>query len=369
MRSVAGLFIGNNGNDLHHAERDALAMRNTLASSRGIIATPANAIALTGWRATRANVEHVLASMAERRQDAFVLFVAGHGSRRGVSLADDFFSFQELRAWLRLFRARHIIVVLDTCGAGGLVDMVKSGGLGGLDERVLEPVWLQALAEARAGMRILAAVRADQSAREPAADEGRHGYFSFALLKALRSLPGSYRSAGHGLVSDRDITAAATREMRALFGRKAVPQILGDAGPIPLMVSDVTQVFGRAEVALRANGGRARAALTTFDRRFLPTALHLVLETADGREIWSGSDLHLPEDAIDSVSYEIDASAELRGDVLLRLDRAIAPYRERTVRWRAYSGDERGRSLGLASIVWTRDPYLPRRYLRYYIPG
>ena len=363
MLRTAGFFAGLNGDDLCCAERDALAVQRTLASSRGVIRDTARAVLARGGQVTRAAVDGFLAWAATTKLDVVVFYVSGHGNRRGFALAGgDFYSFSDLRDWFAYLdnRGTRVIAIFDTCEAGGLVDFFKSGGaLEGIDPRALESSWLELIASAGDGVRAYGAVSRKQNAYE--APELGHGRFTAALLHALRGNVGTMSGGVAAFVSDIEAFQTARVALIAKYGRAAAPERVGGRDPIPLVVSDASDSFGDVEMTLAPRGIELDLRVSVTQRRFLPTKLRATFESQAGPTIQQFTDIVLP-------TYDASVFRRtVRANVLVAAISVGAIYARRFF-WRVWAEDERGRQLGEVHGAWFRIPQ-PRTAPRLVIPA
>lgn len=346
---VAGFFGGLDGDDLCCAERDALAMRRTLASARGVIRNPDLALLYRGKRLTRRAIDAFLASAVGARLDALVFYISGHGNRYGFALANgDFYSFADLRDWfayLDLIGTR-VIAIFDTCEAGGLVGLVKAGeALEGIEQGALELSWLELIASAGLGVRAYGAVTAARKAYE--APELGHGRFTAALLRALRRNHGTLRGNVGRFVSDVEAFATAHFALLKRYGPDAAPEHVGGTDPIPLVATDIDDVWGSVTINLATRGVELDIGVGVSGRRYLPTRLRASFETRTAHQIQEFNDVILPLD---------DASRfgrTVRANVLLAAVSVPALYRDPCF-WRVWAEDERGRTIGEARGQWVR---------------
>lgn len=154
----------------------------------------------TSW-SSRENLRDALkrAELAASYDDVFVLYLSGHGRTVGGADGDYFYftaeaastavelpevlsqvalSGRELMGLLPS-RPRRIVLVIDTCGAGGLF------GKDGSDARVDEITWDRF--RDGAGTFVLAGSAADRLSFE--SSQYQHGILTYALLKGLREGP------------------------------------------------------------------------------------------------------------------------------------------------------------------------------------
>ena len=180
------LIIGNDNYtylpNLKTARNDAKALASLLASEYGFQVT-------TLLDATRAEIIDNLDALTESLgpEDNLVIYYAGHGwleedSSRGYWLAIDakpnrrtnWVSNATLTDTLSLLRAKHVMVIADSCFSGTLIRGAKIGVRAGDYWRRMAKKWTR-VAMVSGGL-------------EPVADgNGKHSPFAKALLSALRS--------------------------------------------------------------------------------------------------------------------------------------------------------------------------------------
>ena len=150
--------------------------------------------------ATRENLEKVVGKIAKdiHPRDTFILFAAAHGTSENGrfylipqdyqggpgALQERAIGQDQLQDWLaNRIKARKAIILLDTCESGALV----AGHLRSRTEEAASEAGVGRLHEAT-GRPVLTAAATGQFAHEGVvADSGeRHGFFTWALLDALR---------------------------------------------------------------------------------------------------------------------------------------------------------------------------------------
>jgi Caspase domain len=187
---------GGASNPLRFATRDAEALARALA--RGGIGVDGLTV-LTAGNATREAVLAALRALRTRVQDedSLVVFFAGHGS---AGIADDgrphFFLVPHdgrldelaktalmddvLEELVGQIPARQVVVLLDTCYAGGGGGVIRARGL---TSNATAAPGARSLVEATAGRVVISAARPDQLAFED--DQRRGGLFTSFVLEGL----------------------------------------------------------------------------------------------------------------------------------------------------------------------------------------
>ncbi|MEE8332951.1 MAG: caspase family protein, partial [Alphaproteobacteria bacterium] len=184
------LVIGNNDyrtvQDLRTAEGDARAVADLLKRDYGFKVT-----LLTN--ATRADVIGGLAKMRAtlKPDDSLLVYYAGHGvlddlAEQGYWLPVDaeegnptnWISTSDITTMLRVIRAKHILVVADSCYSGTLVRAVS----GRIKTAGAQQEWVRRMAAKRARTALVS------GGLEPVADgSSKHSVFAKAFLDALSS--------------------------------------------------------------------------------------------------------------------------------------------------------------------------------------
>ena len=185
---------------LDYGVPDALAILSRLDQSSGGAFNRAIALQLTDEAATRAKIIETFASLQRfSPEDVLVVYLAGHGeiignewyllpqdvvfSREGI--AQSGISATMLRDMLARVGPQRILVLIDSCKAGGSVDSLATS----MDRRVLRSIGRDT------GVAILAAARRDQNATE--IPRLGHGAFTYVVLEGL----GGGRVTASGLLS------------------------------------------------------------------------------------------------------------------------------------------------------------------------
>src|ERR1017187_2918222 len=187
-----GLFIGIDDYskmNMHYqfAVADAQAMASAFRSSAGQTAQNTITSFLLNGQATRAAVAQAIDRIAQEAtpDDQVWLYFSGVGFQHGeegylglsgasiANLTGDSLAASELVGWIKGFRARQVLVMVDPCHSG----------LVAIHRGVENPDILRALADRKGGKVWLAAGGADELAFEE--PRLRHGLFTFSLLDGL----------------------------------------------------------------------------------------------------------------------------------------------------------------------------------------
>ncbi|WP_349238173.1 polysaccharide deacetylase family protein [Rhizobacter sp. SG703] len=207
---------------LHHAVRDARAVRETLVTRFGFKAE--NVTALYDGEATRANILRVLNDkLADakkvRRDDRVVVFYAGHGGTRKLTsgrdvgylipvdaaladFASDAISMPQLQEVAEAISAKHVLFMVDACYSG--LGLTRGGGAGSSANFLADNA-------RRLGRQMLTAGGADQQV----ADDGPagHSVFTWTLLQALN---GKADLNGDGVVTGTELAAYVAPSVAAI---------------------------------------------------------------------------------------------------------------------------------------------------------
>lgn len=235
---------------LKHAVPDAQGLAARLGKASSPAYGSVKTYRLIDGQASRAGILGLLETLrAAAPQDVVVLYFAGHGTLAGNDWyflpadADPAafavsgpmqrmgFSSTELQASTARLRAQRIVVLVDACRSGALVDTVTYG----LDRRQFKE------ASRQSGIHLLAATQRDQDAIE--FDHLGHGAFTYMLLQALKGDPEAQHQ---GSITARSLIAYVERRlpgfMRDQFDRLQTAQGRGDATaelsiPLPVAMS------------------------------------------------------------------------------------------------------------------------------------
>ena len=207
---------------LHHAVRDARALRETLVTRFGFKA--GNVTALYDGEATRANILRVLNDkLADakkvRRDDRVVVFYAGHGGTRKLTsgrdvgylipvdaaladFASDAISMPQLQEVAEAISAKHVLFMVDACYSG--LGLTRGGGAGSTANFLADNA-------RRLGRQMLTAGGADQQV----ADDGPagHSVFTWTLLQALN---GKADLNGDGVITGTELAAYVAPSVAAI---------------------------------------------------------------------------------------------------------------------------------------------------------
>ena len=174
--------------DLDYGTPDALAILNRLEQSSSGVFNRAVALQLTDDTATRAKIIEVFTGLQRfAPEDVLVVYLAGHGEIIGnewyllpqdvvfsqAGITQTGISATMLRGMLARVGPQRILVLIDSCKAGGAADVLATS----MDRRVLRSIGRDT------GVAILAAARRDQNATE--IPRLGHGAFTYVVLEGL----------------------------------------------------------------------------------------------------------------------------------------------------------------------------------------
>lgn len=295
----AALFIGVNetpgGSSLNFAESDAKRMARLLTSNLAF-GTAANTILLLGANATRAAVRHALGKIRRAAPDCVLVFFSGHGSPRGIALANGLLSYDELAARLAGVGATRPTVIIDACSAGAAFQpfLVRIGGVGGLDDGAAD-AWLMALEASAPGLRIFAAVADGEGTFEDRSLGA--GRFSWCLERALRF--GKGRAFGtYALVTDVDAFEQASAEHVGRWPGDARPLLFGPPSgePLPLVLAQSVHVVGSGSIdaVVASRSAALSVTVTTRGRQFVATFLCVQVFDITGHRLGSAKRVLCP---------------------------------------------------------------------------
>ncbi|AVM74940.1 WD domain, G-beta repeat [Magnetospirillum gryphiswaldense MSR-1] len=173
--------------NLFYAKPDAVAIDGFFDQSRQVVAPMARRLALLDEQATQHGIVQAIRSLRDvPHEDLIVIYLAGHG----VSVEDRWFfishdanlsdtppqgllSSDEMKAEIEALNADRVLLLIDTCHSGTLVDPIK-------DYRGMKSLRLLART---VGTHVIAATDRTQSAIE--LQRLGHGIFTYALLAGL----------------------------------------------------------------------------------------------------------------------------------------------------------------------------------------
>ncbi len=287
-----GVNVGPRARALSFAEADATRVRDLLTSSRGSVKNDAEL--LLGAAATR---EAVLARLDYLRwfppAHQLTIFFSGHGSPRGILLANGELTYAELASYLREIATPHKVLVLDACFAGAAARLFNEriAGFGG---EVLDAAWLDALERACPGLRIFAAVGPDQVSRED--PKLRGGVFTCAWLAALRTSPGDLLIGDNYFISDLSAFERADGLIAQRYPSHPRPQLISrcEQGTLPILLSQYETPTGFAyAVGIESIPGRWAASVRAhaFERRNVATFIEWTVVAMTGTVVGQGRQL------------------------------------------------------------------------------
>lgn len=343
---------------LSFAEKDAQDIFKAFSGGEGPV-SPANATLLQGDDATLRAVRRELLNIARERPKFFIFFFSGHGSRTGLALTDTDLRFSVLYEAIKRIQAEHTLVILDSCHAAAY-DKFSFGGpirLAG----VLSLPWLDLLAEAAPGTRLMFAVGEDRLASENGVI--RNSVFTHALLKGLRHATPDLGHGGEFYVSERRAFSFAIQHIKTVQGDDQAPQSRGLVGDFPLFRPQAVNDIGDGWIS-RAETSEMELRLTihTYGRQFVPTRLAYEVFLKNRRVLHEGSILLLPPfDAtvwhrtipIDLTWFESDADSWFLLQRVRKFRNAVLPFY-----WGLNLIDAGGRSLASERV----DSFLRKKF-------
>lgn len=280
-----------NAGPLNFAEKDAQDVYEAFTGGEGPVRS-ANARLLQGDDATLRIVRRELNKISRARPRFFVFYFSGHGSPNSLALSDEGFRFSELYNAIEKIRAERTIVILDSCHAAGYAKYTPGGPirLGGIPTRS----WLDLLAEATPGTRLMFAVGEDRLSSENGAIQ--NGVFTHALLRGLRHATPDLTHEGESYVSERRAFFYALRHIRDIQRDDQVPQARGLVGDFPLFRPQTVNDIGEGWIS-RAMIGTEELHLTIYTngRKFVPTRLAFQVFLSNGRLLHEGDVFLTPQ--------------------------------------------------------------------------
>ena len=276
------------------------------------------------------DARQVLRQLVGRPPDVLIVFNSGHGSLKGVLLADGILQYAELRDWISLIGARNTLVLLDVCHAGA---MIKEG-LSGVVVGALDLGYLNALASATPGTRVFCSVGADRNAGENA--EMGNGYFTAAVLEAS-SIINARRPRW---INDQELFNAIARISKR-WGQTPIARGITRNFPV---IAEQRLVLGSATlIGADPTMDTIEASALIYDRAGVPMRWRAQLATAAGRRVLANLEQRFVpvDDEVESVCvFALPQDAVARDPMSLVHLRAV---RQMPLVWRVALEDLRGR--------------------------
>ncbi|HXH91268.1 MAG TPA: caspase family protein, partial [Thermoanaerobaculia bacterium] len=258
---------------LEYTDRDAAAFADFWTRQAAANGLSVHVTKLLGGEATRGEIHKAIQSLDTARPDDLVfIFFAGHGEmeRDDAYLmpyeasntapaaygyrVDEF--IHELRKWIS---ARHVVIFIDACHAGGAIpDAGSRGDNGNITER-FRSVWKeQLLGTDSTFVAFLSAGSREVAWEDPAL---RHGVFTHYLLEGLAgAADGKPFGDGNGIVTTGELYEFLRRQVAertaSAFPSKQTPVISPNYNEkLPLTVLRKPSAGAPAEAPLRADSG------------------------------------------------------------------------------------------------------------------
>lgn len=258
---------------------------------------------LLDWNARIQDIEAALQRVPQFI-DVLVFTVSGHGNAYGIMLQDGFLPFEILASWLHDTRARRKLVIVDTCGAGGLIE--HGPGLGGPFEFDRDYAYDAAIFNSLEGARVLTSCARSQSAHEDPSIQ--HGVFTWLLLESRKYLRGN----NDDIITADKAFAFATGCLNQL-GHRQTPEKYGPPGDFPFAHAGRRHPIGSAGIQatlappFERQASRASIAVQVrvMGRRRLPTYIEVQHKTG-GHSIGSRMELITPTYHESDVSFSVE---------------------------------------------------------------
>lgn len=280
---------------LEYAEQDAANVHALLTSDLGPVPVE-DAILLVGRAATTEALNFRLATISLTRPDILLLYFSGHGGESGIGLSDGLFAYRILAEWVQMIGARRSMQILDVCRAASYLDFIKEARVGVAG--VPDLGWLEVLANASPGNRLIFSTGADRNAGEGGEIAG--GHFTTALLLALRQGGGDLVGAEQRFVSDRRAFAQTRQIMRQGFKLAQLPVERGLRGDFPLVKSQAEAPVGDA-VFLNTKVSHSGLDLSFWveGRRQVTTYIQYTVKNTLGRVLQQDTLVFAPTDSVE----------------------------------------------------------------------
>ncbi|HEU4406776.1 MAG TPA: caspase family protein [Polyangiaceae bacterium] len=292
---ACGVNQGPSGHSLRFAEKDARDVATFFRSSLGPPASEEQVVLLEGSAATRRRIElHILSAGLIQSAEYLVFYFSGHGNTDGVLAADGVLLYDDIIQALQSAKVRFTTVVLDVCSAASYLGFLKEASVGGFGApSSLELQWLQALAAATPGNRLIFSTGATKVSRE--SSKHSNGLFTSAFLTALKRCRGDIDMEGASWISDQRAFFATKALLGQMTGGRQIPVERGLTGDFPLAISQANEPVGEA-VFLRTSieSGTLNVHFEIEGRKHMDTRVRWRLLNALGDEIAHGLDAVQP---------------------------------------------------------------------------
>lgn len=330
---IVGLCIGTNGGPraplLRWPQKDAVDVAHVLSGEHGTIPSVTYLL-----EPTVAQVRAALATLQNRRPLVFVLWISGHGSPLGPLFADGVMPFQVLGQLVKAIGARHSLLGLDICHAGGY--LVKTGGLGDVIIGGVRPEYLDVLAVATPSAHVLCSVGPDRLAGEGIGVD--NGHMTAAFFEAV-SIGRGDRA---GLITDGTLVADVRRISRRRWNQD--PHVAGITANFPVIFDQSEVAGGAAIIGKDTFGGTFTVNAHVSGRRGVPTRFAATLLNRNGRTLTRFENRFVPreDDELASASFDVPLHAVERDPASLAhsFSAGFVP-----VTWHVAVEDFRGRQL------------------------
>lgn len=292
---------------------------------------------------TRKSVQAELQRQASLGVDVFVLYNSGHGTERGIVLADKVLSYEELRSWIAKIGARHSVVILDVCHAGAYLRKSLGDIVGG----VQAPDLLARLARATPGNRVMCSVGAGRLAGEGVGID--NGHFTAALLEAAGRIDTT-----DGLIDDLTLFQGTAEIASARWNQDPIGYDL--TGDLPLARAQTFPQGTATLMDVQFSGDALIASTLVFARQRIPTYVSAELVNQAGEVLDVLGRGFVPEDGVELIGHELVVSpGVVYGDELSMCTLLLDGYAP--LAWRLCVRDARGRELGSfqRSFSWVPD--------------
>ena len=226
---------------LHYAHADAIAIKEFFDKQKGGLYSDVDSVQLIEAAANRENIRKALEALKARVKpdDTIVFFVAGHGlePKDTQEIDPDYFfapsgfkedqmdtavSWKYIIAKLEEAQARHTILFVDHCFAGGIKGLVAGEQQSNVKVRATTSIY-HAL-EAKGFLTFMAS-----SANEESKEHSKwgHGAFTSALLETLAGIGYELKDTRDGTVKVSDIDHAIGSKVQKLLSN--IPEFKGSS--------------------------------------------------------------------------------------------------------------------------------------------
>lgn len=340
---ACGVNTGPASKALEYAAKDAEDVARFFRGSLGPPVHPEHVALLTNGAATREAIMSAMLHALLDSPDFLTFYFSGHGARTGILAADGILPYERIISLLRTVRGPSTTIILDVCYAASFLDFIKEARIAGVGLPTdITLAWLDALARATPGTRLMFSTAADRLSGEHR--DLQNGIFTHALVRALTRCKGDIDVAGASWVSDARAFAAARQIVRQVAPTQ-VPLSKNLTGDFPMSLSQAAEPVGAAYfVRTKVESHSLGVSFEVAERVHVRTKFTWRVMNAIGNEVASGGQTLEPSDSESNYEGRIPLpAANLRSDEITGL-LLLAQNRAR-LEWHLALHDEHGHEL------------------------